>query len=98
VRQPETAPTLLRHEGVVSSVAFSPDGQRLASGSQDGTIRIWVTRTDTLAEMVCEKVWRNLTLDEWRQFVGADIMYVTTCPNRASADGVPPEVPARPAP
>ncbi|MCS6861987.1 MAG: hypothetical protein NZT92_16900, partial [Abditibacteriales bacterium] len=29
------------HTGGVSSVAFSPDGQHLASGSWDGTIRIW---------------------------------------------------------
>lgn len=29
------------HEGFINSVAFSPDGNRLASGSQDRTIRVW---------------------------------------------------------
>jgi len=29
------------HKSVVSSVAFSPDGQTLASGSGDETIRLW---------------------------------------------------------
>ncbi|MEH1919560.1 WD40 repeat domain-containing protein [Nostoc sp.] len=28
-------------EGVVWSVAFSPDGKRLASGSNDSTIKLW---------------------------------------------------------
>ena len=34
--------------------------------------RIWIARTATLAEMVCENVWRNLTQDEWRRFVGTE--------------------------
>ena len=33
------------HAGVVRDVAFSPDGQRLASGSIDQTVRIWDSAT-----------------------------------------------------
>ncbi|KAA3662995.1 MAG: hypothetical protein DWQ04_11865, partial [Chloroflexi bacterium] len=33
--------TLSGHEDWVRSVAFSPDGQTLASGSADGTVRLW---------------------------------------------------------
>ncbi len=32
---------LLGHEGPVTTIAFSPDGGRLASTSRDGTVRVW---------------------------------------------------------
>src|SRR5262249_59552512 len=36
---------LLRHRASVTSLAFSPDGRRLASGSQDGTVKVWDAQT-----------------------------------------------------
>lgn len=33
-----------RHDGSMDSVAFSPDGARLATGSTDGTARVWSAR------------------------------------------------------
>jgi WD40 repeat protein len=37
--------TLLGHTQEVQSVAFSPDGQTLASGSTDGTVKLWQVST-----------------------------------------------------
>jgi hypothetical protein len=38
--------SVLRHNGGVSSVAFSPDGKRLATESNDGTIKLWDAATE----------------------------------------------------
>ena len=71
------------HKAWVGSVAFSPDGKTLASGSYDNTILIWNTSTQELADMVCQKVLRNLSREEWQQFMGDedDIPYEQTCPD-----------------
>ena len=39
---------VLRHPGAVSALAFSPDGQTIASGCEDGMARLWDANTGDL--------------------------------------------------
>ena len=58
---------LTGQQGPVFSVAFSPDGQRLASGSRDETARMWpaVARTTDL----CDKLTANMSHRQWDEWV-----------------------------
>jgi len=71
------------HDKFVWSVAFNPDASLLAAGCADNNVYLWLTTTEALAAKVCQKVKRNLTLEEWREFIGEekDIPYERTCPN-----------------
>ena len=37
--------TLTGHSGYVRSVAYSPDGKHLVSGSNDNTVKVWDSQT-----------------------------------------------------
>ncbi|MCS7245344.1 MAG: dynamin family protein, partial [candidate division WOR-3 bacterium] len=39
-----TSKTLGKHDDIITSISFSPDGKYLASGSKDKTIKIWSVR------------------------------------------------------
>jgi TIR domain/WD domain, G-beta repeat len=94
---PEAAPVVLQgHEDEVTAVDVALDGRTLASGSQDGTVRLWMTDPETLADLVCTRVWRNLTLDEWSRFVGdpEQVPYQPTCLDLPSGEAGGMETPA----
>ena len=56
------------HAGRVRQAGFSPDGQRVATASADGTARLWWTRRfasfDELREIAAGLTDRALTTDE----------------------------------
>jgi WD40 repeat protein len=70
----------LSHDDRVTSVSFSPDGQYLAAGGADGMARIWRLRAEDLIDAACGRLTRNLTREEWAQYLGDDA-YSKTCNN-----------------
>ena len=61
--------TLRGHSDWVRSVAFSPDGTRVVSGSDDKLVKIW--RSDTGAEVCTPRVctrWCDEFQAFWRLF------------------------------
>jgi len=78
---PAADPTILAgHTSVVKSVAYSPDGTQLASAGDDSTIRLWPT-TAGLVEIGCVTMRRNLSWEEWQQYLSLEPLYQLTCPN-----------------
>jgi WD40 repeat protein/DNA-binding SARP family transcriptional activator len=57
------------HEAPIWQVRFSPDGSRVASSSQDGTIRIWTLDLDELIAIAERKLTRGLTDEECREYL-----------------------------
>ena len=72
---------ILDHDGFVYSVAFSPDASLLATACADKTVYVWLLETGKLAAKVCQLIGRNLTQEEWDQFVDINVDYKKTCGN-----------------
>jgi WD40 repeat protein len=67
------------HAGAVNDVALSPDGAWLATACEDGAARVFPLRPEDLIGEACRRLSRNLTEEEWRQYLGGE-PYRKTCP------------------
>lgn len=72
---------LIGHDDTVFNLAFSPDGKTLASGGRDNFIILWDMDIESWRERACRRANRELTQEEWDQFIGVDIPYHKICPN-----------------
>ena len=66
---------LSEHEASIRSVSFTTKGDKLIAGTFGKDIVLWLTSTSDLADKVRKQVQRNLTLEEWQEFVGAASEY-----------------------
>ncbi len=60
------------HAGSVNSVAFSPDGRYLATASADGNAYLCLWRSEDLIAEAQARLTRNLTPEEWSQYIGKE--------------------------
>jgi WD40 repeat protein len=77
------------HEGYVSSLAFTPDGKTLASSGSDSRIILWDVSLESWQARACRIANRNLTIDEWNQYIGTNVAYQRTCSNLPPGKGAP---------
>lgn len=71
--------TLSDHQSWVMSAGFTGDGQWVLTGQFDKVLKAYPLDMSRLAAGLCEKIGRNLTQEEWRDFVAKDINYINTC-------------------
>lgn len=69
------------HEGWVMTASFDRTGSKILTGSMDNNIRIWPLDSKVLEERICSKISRNLSPEEWNDYIGSDINYLETCAN-----------------
>jgi WD40 repeat protein len=70
---------LTGHIDTVFSIAFSPDGQTMATGSADKRVILWDMDPESWKAKACRKANRKMSEAEWRRFMG-ERPYRKTCP------------------
>jgi len=68
--------------GRIELLSFNPQGNLLAVNvaSQPKSVFLWNWQLDNAVDETCKRLTRNLTLEEWQQYLGSD-PYRKTCPN-----------------
>lgn len=69
---------LADNDSWVWALTLTPDGERVIAGGADRSVRLWPTRSRSLAEPICDRVRRNLTPEEWAEHL-PELEYRETC-------------------
>jgi hypothetical protein len=80
VEHPEDLPIeMANNTGNIWDVAFTKDSKYLIASCNSGEIRVWPTDPRALAELVCPKLTRNMSREEWSLYVEKDKDPEITC-------------------
>jgi hypothetical protein len=80
VEHPEDLPIeMTNNNGNIWVIAFTKDNRYLIASCNSGEIRVWPTDPRALAELVCPKLTRNMTREEWSLYVEKDKEPEITC-------------------
>jgi hypothetical protein len=71
-----------------SSGVTSPALWRLASGGEDGQIKLWLVDEQKLIAALCLRAGRNLTKDEWDRYIGSDTPWQLSYRDLRSREGI----------
>jgi len=75
----------------------SADESRLLVANEDGTVRQYYIWMEDLLAAACQHTPRNMTLDEWRRYMGEE-EYRATCPDLPVPDSLEPTPSPTPSP
>jgi energy-coupling factor transporter ATP-binding protein EcfA2 len=73
------------HADWVRTAVYSADDEQLLAGmhsnaeNPEETIHAWPTKIETMSELLCGFLTRNLTEDEWATYVDEQLLYEKTC-------------------
>ena len=71
-----------------NSVAFSPDGKKLASTDAGNAVILWDVDLESWKKRACRIANRNLSKEEWTRFLGDERAYKLTCPDLPPGEGI----------
>jgi WD40 repeat protein/energy-coupling factor transporter ATP-binding protein EcfA2 len=73
------------HADWVRTAVYSADDEQLFAGMHSNaekteeTIHAWPTKIETMSELLCQYLKRNLTEDDWETYVDVQLKYEKTC-------------------
>jgi WD40 repeat protein len=71
----------LPHVSELWGIAFSPDDKHLATNGMSSVARVWLYRTADVVEKACLQLTRNMSYQEWHEFVGDEPLSATCSTN-----------------